>query len=103
MNLTVTSVVLLLIFLAVAMIGGASEMQPSGERMVHARGAAALSKNQQERCQMAAFCLAQCVQCSVGMHAEIAAPAGSTSIKADLHRRLAQLTVSERLYRPPRV
>jgi len=103
MNRAVTSVVLLLTFLAFVMIGGASGMYSSGDQMGHARGATALSKNQQDRCQMAALCLAHCVQCSVGMRAETAASAGTTSIKADLHRRLAKRTVSERLYRPPRV
>ena len=103
MNRSVASAVLLLTFLALAMIGGAGGMQPSGEQMVHARGAAALSKSQQDRCQMAAFCLAQCVQCAVGMRAEIAAPVGNTSVRADLNRTLAWRTVTERVFRPPRV
>ena len=98
----VTSAVLLLTFLAFAMSGGASGMQPSGEPMVHARGAAALSKSQKDRCQMTAFCLTHCVQCSVGIRSEIAAPAGSASIKAELNRTLTKRTVTERVFRPPR-
>ena len=102
MNRAVTSAVLLLTFLAFAMSGGASGMQPSGDQIVHARGAAALSKNQQDRCQMAASCLTQCVQCSLGMHAETTAPAGSASIKAELNRTRTKRTVTERVFRPPR-
>ena len=103
MNRSVASLVLLLTFLAFAMIGGAGGMQASGEQTVHARGAAALSKSQQDRCQMAAFCLAQCAQCAVGMRVEIAAPAGNTFVWADLNRILARRTETERVFRPPKV
>ena len=103
MNRSVASVVLLLTFLAVAMISGAGGMQLSGERMVHDRGAAALSKSQQDRCQIAPSCLAQCVQCAVGMRAKIAVPAGNISARADEIRTLAKRTVTERVFRPPRV
>ena len=94
---------MLLAFLAFANMGSAGGMERVQGQMVHARGAVVLMQSQHNRCQIAAPCSLSCVGCAAGMLTKSTNLLHSTASAVDLHRTRVGRTVSERLYRPPKV